>query len=145
MLLQYHDRFDIVAEFDLETGRTELLPRPSSLPLTATEGWFSVLGGVFVLFFRHAGRLWLRVGDKTFDLDTEPTVEWRREGGMSILMVADDEGELVLRYRAGPRSGPPLSDDSTPFVDEEDWDLGLFVSNVVLDEERSELVRNGPA
>jgi hypothetical protein len=63
---------------------------------------------------------------------------------MSISAVADSKADVVLRYQAGPRSGPSVADDPTPFVNNEDWDLGLFVSNVVFDEERAELVKHGP-
>jgi hypothetical protein len=145
MLLQYHGRFDVVAEFDPGAGRIDVLPRPQDLPVEGTEGWFSILAGVCAVFFRHDGRLWLRVGERTFDLDREPTVEWRRQGETSVLTVVDDNGEAVLRYRAGPPFGPALSDDPTAFVEDEHWDLGLLVSNVLLDEERTELVRHGPA
>jgi hypothetical protein len=96
-----------------------------------------------VVFFRRAGQLCLRVGDRSFNLDRDPRIEWRREGNTSVWTVADGDGEVVLRYQAGPRSGPALSEDHTPFVDQEDWDLGLFVSNVMFDEERIELVRHG--
>ena len=137
-------RFDVVADFNPDTGRTEIMPRPQGLGVSATDGWLSLLAGVCVVFYRRSGHLWLRVGERTFDVDRDPKVEWRREGRMSILSVSADNAEVVLRYQAGPRSGPPVSDDPTPFIDHEDWDLGLFVSNVIFDEERAEIVRHGP-
>lgn len=143
MLLQYHNRFDIVAEFDPDTGQIDVLPRPQGLSVAATDGWFSLLSGVCVAFFRQAGQLRLRVGDRCFALDQDVSIEWHSDDNTSILKVADRDGEIALRYRTGPRSGPALPDDQTPFIDQEDWDLGLFVSNVMFDEERTELVRHG--
>jgi hypothetical protein len=144
LLIKYHDRIDIIAEFDPETGRTDILPRPQGLPVTGTDGWFSLLGGLCVVFYRQGGRLWLRAGERIIDLDRDPTIEWHREGDISSLTIGDQRGEIVLRYRTGPRSGPALQEDPTPFVDEEDWDLGLFLSNVMFDAERIELIRGGP-
>lgn len=142
MLVQYHDRFDVVAEFDPGSGRIRVMPRPAGTGPSATDGWFAILSGACVVFYRLGGQLWLRVGDRSFGLDGGASVDWRVEGGESVLVVVDGSGQVVLRYAPGPLSGPPLSEDPTPFVANEDWDLGLFVANVMSDEERRDLVRN---
>ena len=143
MLLQNHGRFDVVAEFHPDTGRVDLLARPTGLAVTDTDGWFSILAGVCVVFFRRGGKLWLRVGDHAFDLDSGAEIEWAGDGRISRLRVTDHETDVILNYPSGPPFGPLISDDPTPFVAEEDWDLGLFVSNVVFDDERRDLVRQG--
>lgn len=139
MLVQYHDRFDVVAEFDPPSGQLRVRPRPPGLSPAGTEGWFSILGGSAVVFYRHTNHLWLRVGERVFDLDGGASVDWCSEEGFAVLRAHDSTSEVLIRYPAGPN----LDQDPTPFVEEEDWDLGLFVANVVLDEERSELVRSG--
>jgi hypothetical protein len=143
--VQYHERFDVIAEFDPASGRIQPIPRPTGLSPAATEGWFSILAGTCVVFYRSSAHLWLRVGDQTFDLDGEASVDWRVEDGSAVFAAADDTGQVLLRYRAGPFSGPSISDDPTPFVEDEHWDLGLFIANVMFDEERSDLVRRGPS
>jgi hypothetical protein len=142
MLVQYHDRFDVVAEFDPGSGRIRVMPRPPGTGSSATDGWFAILSGACVVFYRWGEQLWLRVGDRSFDLDAGASVSWRVEGGEAVLVVVDGGGQVVLRYTPGPLSGPPLSEDPTPFIEKEDWDLGLFVANVMSDVERRNLVRN---
>lgn len=142
MFIQYHDRFDVVAEFEPDSGRIRVIPRPQGGSPDMTDGWFAILSGVCVVFYRWGGRLWLRVGDRTFDLDGDASVDWKAEAGMAVFVVTDHNGQVVLRYTPGPLSGPSLSEDLTPFAEQEDWDLGLFVVNVMSDEERLELVRN---
>ena len=124
------------------TGSIEMMPRPSGLQFADTEGWFSILAGVCVVFYRLDGRLWLRVGERVFDLDhRDGAIKWERHGEFSILSVSGGREFISLRYRAGPSQGPPIEDDLTPFVEHEDWDLGLFVSNIVFDEERAAILR----
>lgn len=141
MLIQSHEQFDVVAEFDPESGRIQPHSRPDGLSPAGTDGWFATLGDSRVVFYRQSGRLWLRLADRTFDLDGDASVDWRVEAGMAVFAVADDDGQVVLRYSTGARSDPVTSDDPTPFVEDEDWDLGLFIANVMFDEERSDLVR----
>jgi hypothetical protein len=139
MLVQYHDRFDVVAEFNPSSGQLRVQSRPPGLSPAGTEGWFSILAGITVVFYRQTNHLWLRVGERVFDLDGGASVSWSSAGGVAVFRAEDSSGEVVVRYRAGPN----LAEDPTPFVEDEDWDLGLYVANVVSDEERSELVRRG--
>jgi hypothetical protein len=142
MLIQCHDRFDVIAEFDPNLDRILLQARPPGLAETVTDGWFSILDGVCVVFYREGSRLWLRVGSRTFDLDGDTSVNWEREGSSSSFSVADSDGQIVLRYEAGPFIGPPLEEDPTPFVEAEHWDLGLFVANVMSDDARADRIRH---
>lgn len=145
MLIQYHDHFDVVGDFDPESGRIQIRPRRQAEPSSGTAGWFSILEGTCVVFYRASGKLWLRVGDRRFDLDSGTSVSWYTEQRRAVFKVSDSSGDTVLRYLAGPRSGPPLVDDTTPFAEPEHWDLGLFVTNVLGDEERSHLLRSAAA
>ncbi len=99
-----------------------------------------MLDGTCIVFYRYAGRLWLRIDDRVFDLDGDTSVDWHVDGAEAVFAAADNEGQVVVRYPCGP----DLSGDPTAFAAEEDWDLGLFISNVMFDEERSDLVRRGP-
>ena len=140
MLVQYHDRFDVVAEFDSRSGDLRVQPRPAGLPPSGTDGWFSILGGTCVVFYRELGHLWLRVGQRTFDLDGGASVDWEGDDANARFRATDASGTVALTYRREPE----LADDPTPFIEDEDGDLGLFIANVMFDEERSELVRAGP-
>ncbi|MEZ5378231.1 MAG: hypothetical protein R2733_17115 [Acidimicrobiales bacterium] len=140
MLVQCHDRFDLVAEFTPESGLLKPRRRPPGLSPTGTDGWYATLDGVNVVFYRSDGRLWLSLDDRVFDLDGETSVAWHDDGPEAVFAVADEGGQVLLRY---PK-GPDLSDDPTAHVSDEDWDLGLFIANVMFDEERTDLVRRGP-
>lgn len=93
------------------------------------------------LFTDHAD-LWLLVGEHRFVVTPET---------MSVLADADDTRTLRVSGRNGsvaevsyrrPTPWPPPGDDPTPFVEEEQFDFGLFVHNVIGDAARQERLRN---
>jgi hypothetical protein len=52
MLVQSHCQFDVVADFDPDTGQLDVMARPEALPLKNTEGWFAQLADVRVISSR---------------------------------------------------------------------------------------------
>ena len=144
MLVRSHDRFDVVAEFDSLTGRLVPYPRQPGIGLNATSGWFAVLDGRCVVFFADQGQLKLRIGTSSFLLDSGTIVQWEACDQDVVLSVSDSSTQTTVVYRVNPPY-IPADLDMTPFVSPEDWDLGLFVFNVMSDPERSELVRLGPS
>ncbi len=143
MLLQYHNRRGIVAEFSPDDGNLEVLQRPAGV--VRTDGWFSVLGGALVAFYRARGSLWLRVGAHVLEIGEDPAIpEWRRETHRSVLRVVVDGETVELRYRTGPFEQPTLANDPTPFVESEDWDFGLFITNVLSSDERRAVISRAP-
>ena len=146
MLVQYHEHHDIIAEFDAASGRLAIAPRPEGLRPSNTVGWFAILNGVSVVFYSQAGRLWLRLGDKLFDLDANSSVHWERVSDSTARFeVTDGRSSFVVRYPSVfPRSGIAVDDDPTPFTDDEDWDIGLFIANILGNEERRKIIRERP-
>ena len=142
MLVQSHARYDTVADFDPATGLLAAFPRPSGLNPAGTDGWYSVLGNDLVVFYRQEGRLHLRVSNRSWRADLGLEISWRREGDRVVLTIGEDPSRFELRYDPPTVPGPSLGSDFTPFVESEDWDLGLFIANVLNDQERLELVRD---
>lgn len=134
MLIKYHDRADVVAEYDPATGALRVLPRPASVPFGATAGWFSILdGSCVVLSVAADGTFRLRVGAHEVLVSASTRTSWRSENGTSTLVVTDGVLDAELSYPSGtPRS----SNDLTPLVETEDDDFGLFLTNLLADPER---------
>lgn len=142
MLVQSHERYDTVAKFDPGSGLLTSFPRPARLGPSGTDGWYSVLGSDLVVFYRHEGRLHLRVSTRLWRADTGLEVSWEREGNQAVLTIGEGSSRFGLSYDPPTVPGPPLASDLTPFVESEDWDLGLFIANVLNDQARLELVRD---
>jgi hypothetical protein len=136
MLLQFHQSFDILAEYDPATGGFAAFSR-SAEPARVhfVQGTFDYLSGKRVILYRLAGVLYLDVDGERVPVE-DHVVEVRPLNGDRVLRVRGDRG-LVFEVAYSPRRlDPPLSEDPTAFIDEEDFDFGLFLRNVSRDRER---------
>lgn len=138
-------------EFDPVSGELSVDPADSGEPVdfAAVEGTYARLGGRTVVFFRNGDSLGVAVDGNIYTVDDSLLIIWRtireseydsailvRRGESELILSHPESGLVQLRYPSGPAEGPPLQEDPTPFISEEDWDLGLFISNVLSDEER---------
>lgn len=107
--------FGVLAEFDPTTGALRANPSEAS----GHSGVYGELGGVSVVFYRHGGKLALRVGDRTVDLDGPVEVEWGTVGWRTTRFAVVVGGVVFceLTYRSVP----------------EEMDIGALVRAVVAD------------
>ncbi|MEU4115411.1 hypothetical protein AB0F71_13055 [Kitasatospora sp. NPDC028055] len=131
MLIADFDTFGRVADFDPATGL--LGPGRTADPGQRVHGHYGQLARVGVVFYRATDGLRIRVGEHDTRLDAATAVRHRIVGPQCVLTV----GRVAeLRYPVPPEwSGP--ADDPTPFVDAEDFDLGLFIADVLADRARA--------
>ncbi|MFC9661354.1 hypothetical protein ACFVJ5_14060 [Nocardia sp. NPDC127606] len=95
----------------------------------ALGGFFADLGNVFVVFYRDAGRLGLRVGGQRIELDGSVSVEWaqsqQRQTRLAVVVAGTVRCELIYW------SVPP------------EMDLGLMVRDVMADPVRRATIFGG--
>ena len=98
-----------------------------------------ILSGVF-LVFRTNGELFVRIGETQVRLskDIEITVDGPPEKRCLSLMAG---GMQVARHIYSLESRRPTEDDPTPFIDEEDFDLGLWLSNIASNPNRQAVLK----
>ena len=143
--LQSNERYDLVAQFD-----------PSSYVLTELDRCFlgNTVPGIFHGFFSHfgesrigvyglAGKLFLLIDDRLFELEASDTIEVDGPTSARHLRVLNNVGKVIseTRYSLHEVAGP-IPDDPTPFVDNEDFDIGLLASNVSKNPERRAIFTN---
>ena len=134
-----HERFDTVADFDSTTGT--LGPSRRRWGET-TSGWYDVYEGVPIVLCREQGRVRLHIGECSWTVDDMTGVSWRGDGHESVLTFTAGADVIEFRYRPRPVPGPSLALDTTPFVELEHWDIGLFLTNVANSPERFKLLSN---
>ena len=143
-----HDRPVLLAAFRNAWRRFELYPesmRVRKVPLWRSlvgrtamdpQGWFGSLGGTPVALFVREGTLNLLVGDKLLRVDENTTARLTGQGGNRVLTVyIKSSRQVTLPYRR-PTPWPPVEVDPTPMIEEEDYDYGLFLRNMIEDPER---------
>ncbi len=145
LLVQSFSRFSRVGYFDPATGVVEALSRKAaglsdSAPIA---GHFGRLGGRRIVLFRDGGALALRVDDRAYGITADTQARLER-GWLFHTLTLHHGGAVVLSitYRR-PFIFPPLSWDFTPFAEEEHFDFGLFLYNVIASPERQAVYGTG--
>jgi hypothetical protein len=139
MLLQSHSSFGTLAELNETTGELKEFSRADARTgaLNRIEGCFDVLGDQIVALYRLDEILFVLVGNKRLRLD-ECQIQLQSEGQMAKLFIVCRKGiALEVEYERRLLD-PPLSQDPTAFAEAEDFDFGLFLSNVSRDCKRQE-------
>lgn len=103
-------------------------------------GHFSQRLGPLAVLYRGDGGLRLRVGDLDYGLD-QVTAEWSRTESTARLTLNTPSGGEVFEYPAAAHH----EFDFTAGVEEEDFDFGLFLANVIRDDERASRLYSGGA
>ena len=103
------------------------------------NGFFDFLDGTLVALYALYGNLILRVGTEVIPLVDGVNVAL--ESGISnhTLIVKHGERELAsLTY--SPTDDQKIKNDPTPFIEDEDFDFGLFVKNIASNHDRRRVV-----
>jgi hypothetical protein len=137
MRVDSYDTYGKAGFFNPETGALQEVERSEAdLRETALRGHFAYIGGSVVVFYRLDDDLLLWLSGHAWHA-ASPLVSWSKEGSESCLTVQGDGGTRVqIKYQVEVRD----QDDPTPFAEEEDWDFGLYVINVLNDPLRRERI-----
>ena len=145
VLLQSQDRYDDLIELDTASGQItwHSVKNEPHLREGTIDGHFSKLDGKMAALLRENGVLHFRVNQLDVELSDDTEAVWERRPGLHTLTLTRD-GKRILRLAYSPPViDPPLEVDPTPFVEEEHFDFGLFVHNVLQDKGRRERIYCG--
>jgi len=137
LFLQCFDRFDDICELDLASGRFLRHSKREHPSFTSQllQGSVSRLGEHLVSLYRHDDELYLRVDATDYELTDNTSVELHR-GQNNVLTIRRQGTPILSIAYARSQLDPPIDTALTPFVEEEDFDFGLFVYTVVKDKGR---------
>ena len=136
ILLQSKDEFDSLAELDIPTGQLTWHSKQSSPDLARSPicGSISRAHGRITALYALDGNLHFWIDKEDVVLTDDVVVEFKRlQNGSNHIRLVRDETILLDWIYERPVIEPPLEIDTTAFVDEEDFDFGLFVFNVMND------------
>jgi hypothetical protein len=134
--LKSNDRFHEVVEFDPESGRWRQVTQSSNddgTPLH-TNGFYSFLSDVFCAIFRSGDQLLVQIGVKQIELT--PDVKIVVSGPPKFRQFSLAIGGLPVVSLTYDSQWNPLEFDPTTCIEEEDFDFGLFLSNIAKDPQR---------
>lgn len=144
ILLRSHDKYTEFAELDSRSGIvrwfTMAVPKVASKRI---DGHVARLGGSVLCLYRDPdGMLHFRLDDHDLVLDHATVIDLERAEQNNLVIRRADGVLLTWRYPP-PALDPPLDEDPTPFVEEEDFDFGLFLHNVTHDDVRRQTIYRG--
>ncbi len=129
--LQDNEKYDKLMLLAPDSG--QLTPQSRHLlgseAPTQVDGFFAFLGGVLVALYRCRGELVLRVDHVNIPLADNIVVEVDGPSSRRVLSVLRDGHEIVQRVYAIDES-LKFPEDPTSFLDDEDFDFGLYVANI---------------
>lgn len=129
--LQSNKRFNDLAQLDPDTGVVTMQSRitlGNKVPQN-TEGFFAVLSTIFIALYKFGQGLFIRIGNECIPLTDDVIVNVSGNPKNRELIV-EKEGQEITRLDYSLDQSKMIVDDPTPFIDDEDFDFGLFVSNI---------------
>lgn len=143
MILESNDEFDQLAEFDLGTATIQFWSRKQHPELAESiVGCFSRINATIVSLYRIGGVLYLRIGDREFELTDDVSSELESKGKNREFRLRRGQDILVTHMYLAPEPEIPRNIDPTPGVEEEHIDFLLFVHNVLTEPGRRYRVWN---
>ena len=140
LLLRSKRIFKRLLELDPITGSHRELESPGNIgEPVKINGFFDNLNGVLTAIYVYSGQLFLMAGGKVINITERVDVAVSGPVGARQLRVSNENGELmVVTYSVD--NAKKFENDPTPFVESEDFDFGLFVSNIAASAERRSVV-----
>ena len=142
MILQSNDRFDEIAQFDPVTGNYRLLSKKANRELVTgpISGGYSLVGQALLALYRKNEDLFVWIDNREFLVSDTVSSALIEEGDQKIFRLLDNERPIATFKYSPPVSEIPRGLDPTPFVEEEDFDFGLFLHNVLTEPGRRKRV-----
>lgn len=155
VLIRNHRKATELATLDPKTGNMKFYtekdnPELATLPI---KGHYSLIAGQILCFYKYDNKFFFRIDDKTIELDNDTHVELFKRAKYKIfqkyrilqkyrIFQICKKNEIILNFEYLPEKiDPPLElDFISSFVEEEDFDLCLYVRNVANDPERRDRI-----
>lgn len=103
-------------------------------------GHFATISGKQIFFFRQDDGLHLRIEGEDYPLLDDVKVVLLTQGELNVLRVLKDEAILLDYSYPRPIIDPPINDVLSPLEEEEDYDFGLLIFNVMNDTARKKRI-----
>jgi hypothetical protein len=143
VFLQSMDKFDDLAELDINTGKISWFSRRADFTAVSRpiQGHIAQLYGRTLCLYRQAGLLHFRVENQDFELTENTHIKLERLHNDVNCITVLRNGAVVFTWTyQRPALYPPIEIDPTPFIEGEHFDFCLFVYNVANDPDRRERI-----
>jgi hypothetical protein len=139
--LQSNEKYNVLAKYDHADGSYALVYKTDLANKSApnTDGIFSFLSSVFVAIYKYDQQLFLRIGGKSIPLTNDTVVTVGGDVNNRVLTIGTGGSCIVsLNYKLDKKD--EFINDPTPFIENEDFDFGIFLTNISMSDERKRVL-----
>ena len=129
--LEFYPESGQYTEISTELGHEA---EKSKAPKFETNGVYDFLSHQLVALYTFNGRMFLSIAEHVIPVNDIVSFELNAQGIISTFHLATARSTYSLRYKNS--SDQLFEDDLTPFIEAEDFDFGLFIKNILVDQER---------
>ena len=129
--LRSREEYDCLATFEPSVGtlkKYSLRALGDKAP-SITDGCFSEVEEGILILYRSVGNIFFQIYNKIFLINDKIEIEVFGPREKRKLQVVRD-GKVIYETTYTPPGPGMIEGDPTPFVEEEHFDFGLFVSNI---------------
>ena len=135
--LQSNSKFDVIAEFNPDLLVFKILSKKGLGPIQPEKynGFFDEFPECCLAIFSQGKQIKLLINKTIFELDDKTIVNISNKDGKRKLDIIKN-GISIFNILYSLKNNNFFKDDLTAFIDKEDFDFGLFISNISKDPER---------
>ena len=138
--LRSNKKYNLIAELDHEIGLLNKikLSEINSNSILSIDGFFDEYKNMYFAIYKYKGNIFFRCNpENLFPLNQNTIIETSGKKNKKLVVMEDGREVFTAIYSLDESNF--LKDDITPFTDKEDFDFGLFISNISKNEERKKV------
>jgi len=138
--LQSFDNYNVVCRYNYETKEIEKCSKSELMDKTIKfDGMFSEIGVNLFLMIKDRGSLIFIVNKNVINVTDDVLIEVTGKPSDRILKILKNN-KLLYEIHYSLDGEKIIDGDPTPFIEEEDFDFGLFMSNISSDKNRKNIL-----
>ena len=139
ILLRRHSEFGTIASLDEVSGDWSEILHGINGDSQDTDGLYEVISGKLCAIFRSNHKLHIRIDDKQIELTNSVKIAVSGPSSKRLLSISESGTPVIaIEYEARQ---PRDEDDLTPFIEPEDFDFGLMLSEIAKSPSRQRVLK----
>ena len=143
ILLRNNEQFNDIIVYDVDDRSWQRLDseRQKKVAPADISGFFTILSSEFCAIFRSGQEIVVCVGNVQLPLSHRVKINVTGNPEKRRLTISSDANVMVSHEYSLDVSNR-FENDPTPFVDDEDFDFGLFMANIAGSQERQDVLKS---
>jgi hypothetical protein len=141
-LLRNNEQFSDIVTYDADNRSWQRLDyeRRQNVVPADIAGFFAILSSKFCAMFRSGQEIIVCVGDVQVPLSHRVKINVTGNPEKRRLTISQD-ANVIVNHEYCVDTSNQFENDPTPFIEDEDYDFGLFMANIAGSQVRQEVLK----